>query len=155
MTEHGINPYDLSAGWFCEECRRPKSFRLWPGTRTGCKTCDEVVTRHKCTGRPGLDSLDLGASWTCPDCGTTWTAGEALDWCGECGQDTGMRKTWNSVPGDRIGSAPRHDPQPFAPFRNPFPRSAVRHDPPGPFGECYQMTGGAMVHVRPGCRCKT
>ena len=23
-----------------------------------------------------------------------------------------------------------------------------------PFGGCYQMAGGAMVHVRPGCRCK-
>ena len=42
-----------------------------------------------------------------------------------------------------------------APFRNLLPRSAASHDPPGPFGECYAMASGTMVHVRPGCRCKT
>ena len=52
VSENGIIAYDLGAGMFCEECGRPKSFRLWPGTRTGCKTCDEVVTRHRCTKRP-------------------------------------------------------------------------------------------------------
>ena len=154
VTENGIIPYDLADGWFCEECHRPKSFRLWPGTRTGCKTCDEVVTRHRCTKRPDRESLALGASWTCPDCGTTWTCTEKEDWCGECGHVCGMKKGWDSVPGDRLDTAPRHDPQPFTPLRNPFPRSAARHDPPGPFGDCYQMAGGAMVHVRPGCRCK-
>ena len=154
VSENGIIPYDLGAGMFCEECHRPKSFRLWPGTRTGCKTCDEVVTRHRCQQRPAVDDLGLGESWTCPDCGTTWTCAEKEDWCGECGQATGTRKGWDSVPGDRIATAPRFDPQPFTPFRNLFPRSAARYDPPGPFGECYQMASGPMVHVRPGCRCK-
>ncbi len=155
MTERGIIPYDLGAGMFCEECHRPKSFRLWPGTRTGCKTCDEVVTRHRCTGRPAVDSLALGESWTCPDCDSIWTCAEKEDWGGECGQVTGTRKGWDSVPGGRLDTAPRSDPQPFTPFRNPFPRTAIPPDPPGPFGSCYAMASGAMVHVRPGCRCKT
>ena len=152
MTEHGIIPYDLSVN-FCEECGRPKSFRMWPGTLTGCTTCDEVVTRHRCTTRPDLDSLDIGASWTCPDCGSIWTCAEVEDWCGECGR-SGMVKGWDTVPGDRIATAPRHDPQPFTPFRNLFPRPAAHVTPPGPFGDCYQMASGPMVHVRPGCRCK-
>jgi len=153
VTENGWLPYDL-AGNFCEECGRAKSLRLWPGTLTGCKTCDEVVTRHRCvySGRPGLDSMALGDSWECPDCGSAWTCAEKEDWCPECGHVCGMRKGWDSVPGDRLDTAPRHVPQPFAPFRNPFPRRAPV--PPGPFGECYQMPGGAKVHVRPGCRCK-
>jgi hypothetical protein len=139
--------YDLAGNW-CEECGRAKSFRLWPGTRTGCKTCDEVVTRHRCTGRPDLDSLDVGASWTCPDCGTIWTVTETEDFCGECGKPGGMVKGWDSIPGDRIDSAPRHDPQPWTPFRNriPLPRTA---------SACYQTASGVTVHVRPGCRCKT
>ena len=153
VTEHGITPYDLGAGMFCEECGRNKSFRLWPGTKTGCRTCDEVVTRHRCTSRPDLDGLALGESWTCPDCGSTWTAAENEDWCGECGQATGTRKGWDSVPGDRLDTAPRFDPQPFTPFRNLFPSPPVT--PHGPFGDCYQMPSGPMVHVRPGCRCKT
>ena len=31
---------------------------------------------------------------------------------------------------------------------------AAAYTSPGPFGDCYQMTGGSWVHVRPGCRCK-
>ena len=43
-----------------------------------------------------------------------------------------------------MDTAPRHDPQPFTPFRNPFTA-----------GPCYRTDGGSMVHVKPGCRCKT
>ena len=57
------------------------------------------------------------------------------------------------LPGDRIDSA-EACPAPFTPFRNPFPRSAIPADPPGPFGSCYAMASGSIVHVRPGCRCK-
>jgi hypothetical protein len=124
VTGHdgGLIPYDLT-GFHCEECCRPKSFRLWPGTLTGCTTCDEVVSRHRCTRRPDLDSVALGVPWECPDCGTVWTASEVEDTCGECGQGIGtMRRTWDSVPGDRIGTAPRHKPEPFAPFRKKLPR---------------------------------
>ena len=32
---------------------------------------------------------------------------------------------------------------------------AAAYSRPGPFGECYQMASGPMVHVKPGCRCKT
>ena len=38
-------------------------------------------------------------------------------------------------------------------WRGLMPRSAS--PPPGPFGECYAMASGTMVHVRPGCRCKS
>ena len=70
----GILAYDLAGNW-CEECGRAKSFRLFPGVLTGCKTCDEVITRHRCTKRPDLAA---GGSWTCPDCGKTqwWREGE-------------------------------------------------------------------------------
>jgi hypothetical protein len=167
VTETGIIPYDLAIGMFCEECGRAKSFRLWPGMLTGCKTCDEVITRprHRCTGRPDRDGIHVGASWGCPDCGTIWTAVEREDLCGECGQGIGiMRKTWDSVPGDRIDTAPKYDPPPpFMPFRNLFrditapPAYSAwrgRAFAPAPLGECYRMASGAKVHVRPGCRCK-
>ena len=118
----GIIAYDLAGNW-CEECGRAKSFRMWPGTLTGCATCDEVVTRHRCPGRP---DLNVGESWECPECGTTWTAGEKEETCGECGQGVGtMRKTWASVLGDRLDSAPRYEPQPFT-FRNVLRQSPVR-----------------------------
>ena len=146
--EKGWLPYDLAGNW-CEECGRAKSYRLWPGVLTGCKTCDEVVTRHRCMKRP---DLDVGQSWECPDCGTLWTAAEEEETCGECGQGIGtMRRTWNSVPGDRIDSAPRYEPRPFTPLRNLFAgtsRSAV-----SPPSSCYTMANGSMVHVKPGCRC--
>ena len=152
VSENGIIPYDLAVN-FCEECGRAKSLRLLDHL-TGCKTCDDVITTHRCTGRPSLDDLPLGESWECRECGTAWSAVEEEDWCGECGR-SGPRKTWDLVPGDRIDSAPRHKPQPFTPFRDILPRSAARYDPPGPFGECYPMASGTMVHVRPGCRCKS
>jgi len=164
--QNGILMYDLAGNW-CEECGRAKSLRLF-GYLTGCTACDDVVTAHRCTGRPELDELPLGASWACPDCGGTWTAAEEEDFCGECGQSTGMKKTWDVTEGDRIGTAPRHVPQPFTPFRNAIYQTARTltdrprysalsgaYSRPGPFGDCYQMTGGSWVHVRPGCRCKT
>ena len=116
MTGNGILAYDLAGNW-CGECGRAKSYRLWPGVLTGCKTCDEVVTRHRCSDkRPDLGSLALGESWICPDCGSTWTAVEAEDTCGECGRP-GMVKGWDAVPGDRVDTAPRRVPQPWTPFR--------------------------------------
>lgn len=166
MTENGILMCDLAGNW-CEECGRAKSLRLYDYL-TGCKTCDDVITTHRCAGRPSLDDLPLGDSWECRECGTAWSAVEEEDWCGECGR-SGMRKTWDLVPGDRIDTAPRHVPQPYTPLRNaiyqtgriltdrprisPFFGSAAPK--PGPFGECYEMASGTMVHVRPGCRCKT
>jgi len=153
VTEHGIIPYGL-ADFCCGECGRPMSQRLF-GMLTGCKTCDDVITRHRCTKRPGLNA---GESWTCPDCGTIWTAGEEEETCPECGQGIGsMRRTWETVPGERLDSAPRHQPQPWTPFRNAL-RETVRtmYARPGrpPPGSCYQMASGTMVHVKPGCRCR-
>jgi hypothetical protein len=154
VAEHGILMYDLAGSW-CEECGRPKMQRLFGGL-TGCATCDEVVTRHRCTKRPDLDP---GQSWECPDCGTGWTAREEEATCGECGQGIGtMRTTWDSVAGDRIDSAPRYKPQPWTPLRNAF-RETVRaaHSRPSPLSlpkECHRTPGGIMIHVKPGCRCK-
>jgi hypothetical protein len=155
MSGHGIYMYDLAGNW-CEECGRAKSLRLFPGGLTGCKTCDEVVTRHRCTKRP---ELATGESWTCPDCGTIWTAGEEEETCGECGQGTGtMRRTWDTVPGDRIDTAPRHKPEPWTPFRNALRQTAdalySRPRPPSLPKDCYRMSSGSMVHIRPGCRCR-
>lgn len=171
MTGPGIIPYDLAGNW-CEECGQAKSYRMWPGLLTGCATCDEVVTRHRCTGRPELDSLDVGASWTCPDCDTIWAIAEEAVWCPECGcRECRTEKRWTvSVPGDRIGTAPRHKPQPYAPLRVPvFPPGLglFPSSPDGPYfapfreggitpprtGKCYRAAAGFMVHVRPGCRC--
>src|ERR1035441_1136527 len=153
--------YDLAGNW-CEECGRLKMQRAFSGL-TGCGTCNKAITRHRCTKRPDLVP---GQSWECPDCGTAWTAGEKEETCGECGQGAGtMRKTWDSVPGDRIDTAPRYDPPPpFIPFRNLFrditapPAYSAwrgRAFAPASLGECYRMASGAKVHVRPGCRCKT
>ena len=124
MTETGWIPYGLSAH-FCEECGQAKSYRMWPGVLTGCKACDEVVTRHRCTGRPDLGALDVGASWTCPDCDSKWTVREGEEPCPDCCADCGhmvTRRDWSYVPGKRIGTAPRHDPQSFTPFRNRLAR---------------------------------
>ena len=125
MSENGINLYDLSLGFFCEECGRPKSLRLFPGALTGCVTCDEVVTRHRCTRRPDLDDIATGGSWECPDCGSAWSAGletsDCPDCCSECGHRV-TKKRWFVVEGDRIDTAPRHRPEPFTPFRAPLSR---------------------------------
>jgi len=159
----------LAANW-CEECGQAKSFRMWPGTLTGCATCDEVVTRHRCTGRPDIDALADGQAWVCPDCGSTWTprteTEDCLDCCGACGHQVTVRR-WDSEKGDRIDSAPRHEPEPFTPLRNAIyqtvrtltdlpkvsPWRGITPPPAGPSGSCYRMGGGSMVHVKPGCRC--
>ena len=121
MTENGIVPYDLAGMFCCEECGRPMSLRMWPGTLTGCETCDELITRHRCTSRPDIGELADGQSWECRECGSTWTprAGneDCPDCCSECGHQTTVRR-WEVAEGDRIGGAPRYQPQPFTPFRN-------------------------------------
>lgn len=150
-------PYGLSGNW-CEECGRAKSLRLWPVGLTGCKTCDEVATRHRCTGRPSREGLDPGESWVCPDCGGRWTAIEEAESCGECGQEV-WRKTWSCIEGDRIATAPRFTPEPYTPFRNAlrgivdvaFSRP-VRSEITLP-AACYRAPAGFIVHVRSACRC--
>ena len=160
MTGPGIIPYDLAGNW-CEECGQAKSYRMWPGVLTGCATCDEVVTRHRCTGRPELDSLDVGASWTCPDCGTAWIVTEEGIWCPECGcHECRTEKRWTvSVPGDRIGTAPRSKPEPWTPLRNALRQTvdALYAKPDQrrpPFGACHRTASGIMIHVKPDCRCR-
>lgn len=154
----GLMPYGLSGNW-CEECGRGKSFRLFPGVLTGCKTCDEVITRHRCTGRPDLGDLALGESWECPGCGGTWMAAEEEDTCGECGR-SGMVKTWVVGTAPRLATAPRYEPHPYAPFRNAL-RGIAGASFSRPFrneitlpAACYRAPGGFMVHVRSACRCR-
>jgi hypothetical protein len=148
--EKGWLAYDLAGNW-CEECGRSKMSRLFGGL-TGCGTCDEAITRHRCTKRPDLDP---GQSWECPDCGSLWTAREEEETCESCGQGIGtMRTAWDSVPGDRIDSAPRHKPEPWTPLRNAL-RETVRaaYARPSLPKECHRTAGGIMIHVKPGCRC--
>jgi hypothetical protein len=124
VSEHGIIPYDLAGDW-CEECGRAKSLRLFPGTLTGCTTCDEVITRHRCTARPDLDGVAVGDSWECRDCGSIWSAGLETGDCPDCCPGCGHRvtaKRWFVIEGERIDAAPRYKPQPFTPFRDPIPR---------------------------------
>lgn len=109
---------------------------------TGCATCDEVITRHRCTARPPLDSLAPGESWACPECWGTWTVTEEERACPECGHSR-MVKTWAYAAGGRIDSAPRHQPYALVPLRNILPRAS----------QCYRLASGARVHIRPGCRC--
>ena len=141
----GVLDYGLSAN-FCEECGRAKLNRLLMTAPSGCGTCDEVITRHRCTKSPPLDSMAVGESWTCPDCDSVWTCTEEEDYCGDCSQSTGMVKTWETIPGARIGTAPRFQPYVPTPFR------ALPFRPAPPSG-CYRMRNGSMVHVTPGCRC--
>lgn len=156
----GIFAYGLGHGFFCEECGKAKSQRLF-GMLTGCGTCDEVITSHRCTGRPDLDGLADGESWECPDCGSKWTPRseerDCPDCCGACGHRVTAR-TWDTEEGSRLATAPRYKPEPWTPLRNALRETAnalaapPRRDPPGP-GACYRMGNGSMVHVRPGCRC--
>lgn len=154
MSENGAIAYDLAGNW-CEECGRAKSYRLWPGTLTGCKTCDEAITRHRCTGRPAVTDRAPGQKWECPDCGSFWMLAEEEDYCPDCCGDCGHKvvtRRWNlAEEGDRMATAPRFRPQPFTPFRNLIPRPAASR--PGSFGSCHRTAGGIMVHVKPGCRC--
>lgn len=124
VSEMGIYiPSSLAGNW-CGECGRAKSYRLWPGVLTGCATCDEVITRHRCTARPDVDGMAAGASWTCADCGTAWAVTEEAVTCPECGcHECRTEKRWTvSVPGDRIDTAPRYTPAPHSALRNPFTR---------------------------------
>jgi hypothetical protein len=156
VTETGWLPYDLADNW-CEECGRAKSYRLWPGLLTGCKTCDEVITRHRCTRLPAVTDRAPGQEWECPDCGSSWRLAEEEDWCpdccGECGHKVTSRRWVLEEEGDRLDTAPRHVPPVYTPFRNPF-RPVAASSKPGPFGECHRTPGGIMIHVKPGCRCK-
>lgn len=153
MTENGIALYDLAAGWFCGSCGQATSYRIWPGVLTGCRECDEVITRHRCTKRPDMDDLADGQTWECRDCGSRWTPvtqeQDCADCCGECGHQVLVRR-WDVVEGPRLASAPRHEPPSWTPFRNLISRpvSALQ-----PMGSCYRHRAGFMVHVKPGCRC--
>ena len=159
VTENGILMYDLAGNW-CEECGRAKSFRLWPGTLAGCGRCDEVITRHRCA-RPAVADRAPGQEWDCPDCGGIWRLAEEEDWCpdccGECGHKIVSRRWALAEEGDRLDTAPRHNPQPFAPFRMPSfePPPRIPLSSRLPRTACYRTDGGSMVHVKPGCRCKT
>ena len=152
--KRGWLPYDL-AGNFCEECGRAKFNRLWV-TAQDCETCWEAITRHRCTRLPSVTDRAPGQDWECDDCGSFWTLTveeEACpDCCSECGHTVTTRRWDRTEEGDRMDTAPRHKPGPlWTPFRNPFPR-------PRPASlslpeECYRMSSGSMVHVKPGCRC--
>ena len=156
MSDNGILAYGLADGIFCEECGRPKLNRLLFGVPSGCETCDEAITRHRCTARPSLDDLAVGQSWTCPECDSVWTCTEEEDTCGECGR-VGMVKMWETIVGARFDTAPRYKPYVPVPLRNSL-RAAVNPPTPRGFerpslGTCYRMGNGSMIHVKPGCRC--
>lgn len=142
MLGDGILPYDL-APEACPECGEFLGNRVLMTDPTGCGTCDEAITRHRCLGRPSRDSLEAGQSWECPDCGSTWTAIEVPDVCGECGQGTRW-PTWEAVEGDRMATAPRHHQTAFTPIRGILAR---------PASKCHRTGAGVMVHVMPDCRC--
>lgn len=165
MSENGIIAYDLAPAG-CPECGRFLQNRWLLTAPSGCKTCDEAITRHRCAGRPDLESLQAGMSWECPDCGSTWTAVLEQDNCSECGQDV-WRKTWETVEGDRMATAPRHEPVVFTPFRDALRGLVAAASPPPSlfFDElrnmplpravsCYRANAGFTVHVKPDCRCR-
>lgn len=118
MNGKTLEPFDL-AGNFCGACGRAKMNRLFAMGLTGCAECDEVITRHRCSKRPG--SLPADEPWECPDCGSVWTLAvveEACpDCCGECDHVVEVPR-WSAVPGDRIDSAPRYVPRGYWPLRN-------------------------------------
>ena len=99
--------YNLATDAFCAECERFKPDWILHSVPTGCATCDEMITRHRCTGQPDLDSLAVSGSWGCPVCGCVWTAVRGD--CHECGAP-GMETTWSVVEGDRMDTAPRYEP---------------------------------------------
>lgn len=120
MTElPGIIPYDLAKGMWCSECGQPKMNRLleYP---TKCTECTEVITRHRCTLPK---DWPLGRDWECPLCDSIWTLDSETvacpDCCGDCDHQV-PQKHWSCIPGGRIDTAPKHKPQPLAPFRNPW-----------------------------------
>ncbi len=116
--------FDLVAGHFCEECGHPKMNRLLD-VLTGCTTCDDVITAHRCEGRPVAEEVDQ--AWQCPDCLAWWLAERKEDTCGECSQGLGtFTMGWKmaSLPG-RQGS--RREPNGWQPFRNALPRKPMLH----------------------------
>ena len=156
----GILLYDLAAGNFCEECGHPKANRLFDLLGT-CRTCNEAITRHRCTKLPALADRAPGQEWECPDCGSIWRLvseeEDCPDCCAECGH-TVTRRRWDlAEEGERIGSAPRRKPEPWTPFRNALRETVnvayARPAPPSLPETCYHTPGGLMVHVKPGCRC--
>ena len=146
VTGPGVIPFDLAGNW-CGECGRPKAFRLHD-MLTGCGECDEVVTRHRCTGRPDITQLADGQAWECPDCGSRWTPRSreeaCADCCGDCGHTVTVRK-WDYEEGPRLADAPRHVPLPYQPIRYAPFRAA-------PSRSCYLTASGLPVHYR-GCGC--
>lgn len=165
-ADYGILAYNLlTPEDFCEECGRAKISRLmFDGVMSyDCATCKEVATRHRCTKRPALETVALGDSWECPDCGSLWAVIEEEDTCGECGR-SGMVPGWSYQQGDRYDTAPRYEHKPMIPFRNVLPsyspyveyhrrRAELAARDAVPPGACYSMPSGALVHVKPGCRC--
>jgi uncharacterized protein (DUF983 family) len=122
-TPPRIRAFDLVVAVLCEECGRPKSNRPFE-ILTGCTTCDEVITRHRCTGRPDVNSLRAGLSWTCPECDSVWTVTEAEtgEPCEECGLPRAVA-TWQVEPGARLATAPRYVPRKPDPVPEPTGRS--------------------------------
>lgn len=125
MTDSGWLPHDL-AGNCCEECGRPKLNRLlFDGLGVqNCATCTEVATRHRCTRRPDIETLAIGATWECPDCGSVYGVSSHKAYCPDCCADCGhviQESRWDLVlKGDRIDTAPRYEPKVFTPLRNVF-----------------------------------
>ena len=154
MTGTGWLPYGLSVN-FCEECGRAKSLRLFD-MLTGCKTCDEVITRHRCTKLPPVTDRAPAQDWECPDCWSIWVLVREEEACPDCRAGCGhmvARRRWEvEEGGDRMDAGPRRDPQPFTPFRNAIYQPARPSAVSLP-GSCYRAAAGFAVHVRPGCRC--
>jgi uncharacterized protein (DUF983 family) len=117
VTPKTIVSYGLLGGNECPSCGRPKLARLFALSRTGCEECDEVITRHRCAGRPASDDVFPGTRWKCPQCASVWMAREHAESCGECGQEV-VRRCWD-VTDDRRAEGPRVDPQLYTPFRMP------------------------------------
>ena len=163
MNETGIQLYDLAPP-ACPECGQFLGSRWLMTGDSGCGTCDEAVTRHRCVTCPPLSSMTPGESWACPDCDSVWTAADEDEPCGECGQAV-KRKAWSVVVGDRIATAPRYKPVAFTPFRDLGRAVQKLAEPPAYSawdgtgdafsrpGSCYRARAGFLVHVRPGCRC--
>lgn len=92
----------------------------------------------------------------CPECGTPGPQRHlsAVGGCGTCAESD-PRPVFTAVRHalaqtgvllyDMVLPAWPGDAAPWAPFRNRIPRAT----------KCYAMASGAMVHVRPGCRCKS
>ncbi len=142
-----VAAYDLT-GYHCTECGTALGNRWLMTGDSGCATCDEAVTRHRCLSRPRLESLAVGESWRCRECWSVWTVTEEEDACGACGR-SGPEKTRAYAAGARVDDAPRYKPVVFTPFRfTPF-----RNVLPQAAGPCRRTPGWIMIHVKPDCRC--